>query len=913
MALALPLLLAGPILRRTEPTLLTVWAAFSAPQTVTCTVFRKGTAANEEVVHDGAVTDTGLFKTKSEVTQKGTKTTPTFAIGTNLHVAVVMVTLPDGDKLKHGDIYYYNLVFEGQDAIKHDLRSLGLLKDNKTTAPFHLALGYKDDRLPSFVMPPDQKEDIDKLVIAHGSCRKIHGSKEDLLPHLDTVIKTNFDKPDKRPQQLFMTGDQIYADEVPAAVLPFISQLGKDLFGGHAEKLQVKQANSSLVDMAIEADPSSTDANFPSAYREKLMNDAAQFTTTSGESHLMSLGEFCATYLFYWSNQVWDPVLTKAMTDAKMKDNAPDPDSFYDIFLQTVEGPARHLATDPNRVELAKVIFTETEYNILKNYVETAGPDEEAAIHAHFDAKKKGFFNELVLSRNFFNSLPQVSRALANVPTYMCFDDHEVTDDWNFTQRWRRRVMQGPAGVGTVIIRNALLAYSVFQDWGNVPTKYLAGSNDKRDGLLHTQLVGYVAEIQAENAHNPAGASMQIDQLFGLRLPGQTSLNPETMPEKELNEKIRALSDSSEAIKWHYDVPTGFTSTLILDTRTRRTFPGDFTPPGLLTVQALFDQLATAPSGNPPPPVIFIISPVPVMGLTMLEELAQPAASLAQGGFHSDGGEEVGIISGRLTRDMESWAFDTDAVERLLEKVATLKTSIVFLSGDVHFGFSTLTDYWKKGESPVRMIQLTCSGFKNSWGDDLGMFQNSFTQNLLSAFDAKVEKHGWRNATVTYNGKVTPQNRIRTRRKPVMLAASGWFPATTITPDPEWQWRLQIGVDERDDPDGERISLNGTDIVDLDPTQADNVQDIYNKILNRYQKRYFEGVSRRLVWETQISVVRFETTDQKTSVINEFFHFATQDDGTYEPLPNSHTVHKIPLKTEDITPPAKLGTPPPTN
>lgn len=919
MAFELPLLLAGPILRRTEPTLLTVWAAFSTPQKVSCTIFQND--ATDEVVHDGEENSPGLFKAKSTIDQKGTTTTPvqTVAIAEHLHVVAVMVNLPDNNKLKHGDIYYYNLLFEGKDragvTAVRDLRTMGLLKDGRQ--PVNLALGYKTDRLPSFVMPPDKKEDIDKLVFAHGSCRKIHGGKEDLLPHLDKVIADNFDKPDKRPQQLFMTGDQIYADEVPVAVLPFISKLGKMLFGGHSEKIKVEKNNGGTMDVPIEGFLIDGGINnriattFPARHRMKFINETAKFTSTGG-GHLMSLSEFCAIYLFYWSNRVWDPALTEAMKNAKMqndKPSKPDLTTVGDLFMDTVRFPARNLATDTNNVDLAKLVFTQTEYDLLKKDVETAGPDEEKAIDEYYDAKLPGFFNELVVSRNFFNKLQHVMRALANVPTYMCFDDHEVTDDWNFTQRWVRRVMQSPAGVGTVLVRNALLSYAVFQDWGNVPTKYLPTSTDeKRKALLSTHLPAYVAEIQTDKVPDPTKASFHIDQLFGLRLPGQTTLKPATMPEEALNEKIRALSDSPDTIKWHYDVPTGFTKTLILDTRTRRVFPGDFTPPGLLTVKALADQLLAAPSGNPPPPVVFIVSPVPVMGLTMLEELAQPMVSLAQGGFHSEGGEEEGIISGRLKRDMESWSFNTDAIERLLEKVAALKTSVVFLSGDVHFGFSTLTDYWKKGTPPVRIIQLTCSGFKNIWMDDLALFQNSFTQNLLSGFDSKIEKHGWRNAAFTYNGKITPQNRIRARQKPVVLATSGWFPETTVSPDPEWQWRMQVGVDEREDPENARITLDGTTVVDLNPAAKDKVPKIYNRILNRYHKRFVNGTSRRLVWDTQMSVVRFVTEAQKTRIVNEFFYYATTDNGEYESAPKSHTVHKIPLKTEDPTPPLKLGT-----
>jgi len=60
-----------------------------------------------------------------------------------------------------------------------------------------------------------------------------------------------------------------------------------------------------------------------------------------------------------------------------------------------------------------------------------------------------------------------VRRALANVPTYMIFDDHDVTDDWNLTARWRDRVRASPAG--RRIVANALAAYWAFQGWGNDP------------------------------------------------------------------------------------------------------------------------------------------------------------------------------------------------------------------------------------------------------------------------------------------------------------------------------------------------------------------------------------------------------------------------------------------------------------
>ena len=66
--------------------------------------------------------------------------------------------------------------------------------------------------------------------------------------------------------------------------------------------------------------------------------------------------------------------------------------------------------------------------------------------------------------------MPRVARALANVPTYMIFDDHEITDDWYLSDRWRERVITAP--FGRAILRNGLLAYTVFQAWGNDPQKF---------------------------------------------------------------------------------------------------------------------------------------------------------------------------------------------------------------------------------------------------------------------------------------------------------------------------------------------------------------------------------------------------------------------------------------------------------
>ena len=66
--------------------------------------------------------------------------------------------------------------------------------------------------------------------------------------------------------------------------------------------------------------------------------------------------------------------------------------------------------------------------------------------------------------------LPVVRRILANIPTYMMFDDHDITDDWNITREWNERVKE--SGYGKQIVANGLAAFWAFQAWGNDPSLY---------------------------------------------------------------------------------------------------------------------------------------------------------------------------------------------------------------------------------------------------------------------------------------------------------------------------------------------------------------------------------------------------------------------------------------------------------
>src|SRR5690348_9929251 len=221
----LPLILAGPILRRTEPCSVSVWVALKEPRLVTLRVLASG--------RDG------------RLVRCLTGTRATIRLGDHLHIAVATATCaPRDNSLTSGRLYYYNLYFasaaEADGHVAEDdenLTSAGILQTGVAASAATNGLGhltYPDHPLPSFALPP---QDLRQLRIFHGSCRKPHGDGQDALAALDLAIAESSKDPDRRPHQLFLTGDQIYADDVALPLLLALTDASDLLFSGNQEEL----------------------------------------------------------------------------------------------------------------------------------------------------------------------------------------------------------------------------------------------------------------------------------------------------------------------------------------------------------------------------------------------------------------------------------------------------------------------------------------------------------------------------------------------------------------------------------------------------------------------------------------------------------------------------------------------------
>ena len=309
---------------------------------------------------------------------EGVRTTT--QIGKNLHILAITASPLGSTALSPGTLYLYDLKFLDmgiaivslQEALDRPVDPAS--PPDFTTDPF--TLGYGSLGMPSFSLPPS---DPNKIRIMHGSCRRAHGEAGDALTILDDLISATASKPDERPHQLYLTGDQIYADDVADSLLLMLTDAGDTLLGW-------TETLPSIPPFL----PPGPAAKLPPYSREKYLK-AVGFTSEDLRSHLMSLGEYLAMYLFAWSDALWPT-------------NSPNPVDTVPTFLDIV-GSVHDLG---DHDDLVSTIV-----------------DRERII-------RKDISN----LRTFRDSLPQVRKALANIPTYMICDDHEVTNDWNMTREF---------------------------------------------------------------------------------------------------------------------------------------------------------------------------------------------------------------------------------------------------------------------------------------------------------------------------------------------------------------------------------------------------------------------------------------------------------------------------------------------
>ena len=452
---------------------------------------------------------------------------------------------------------------------------------------------YNSDKLPNFVVSQHTNN------LLHGSCRKPHFPSKDGLATVDDILVNTIaeEQIQERPSLLMMSGDQVYCDDVAGPMLVAIHQL--------IDRLGL--------------------------YDEGWKNPENENMTSSGDllNH---------EHNYYQRTNI----LPKK----------PIPQSLFNKLYSGKAAPIfssisanNHLITSAEMFAMYLLVWSPTPWSLTNI-------EQNNKIHQRF---KPQYEKELVIINQFIETLPNVSRAMAHIPCYMIFDDHDITDDWNLTRGWEEAAYNHP--FSKRIIGNALLAYFLCQGWGNAPKNF-------------NTLLNKTKNTYTDNGLDSVQHNELIDELY--QFDG-----------------------------WHYQLNTT-PKIVVLNTRTNRwrSESNANKPSGLMdweSLCALQVELINQPS-------VIMVSPAPIYGIKIIETIqrtftffGQPLAVDAENWMAHKGTANVILNIFRHHKTPPHF---------------------IILSGDVHYSFVyQITHRFIRTNSTI--IQITCSGIKNAFPDTL--------------------------------------------------------------------------------------------------------------------------------------------------------------------------------------------------
>lgn len=564
----LPLILAGPILRRLTSEQMVLWLVASESLELSLCLYDR---------HGVCLYRGGIDEFSPEPVQIGTR------------AFVYVVDYRPEEPFQEDELFEYDLI----------------ISTDRCEIPLEESVSgicYPGQDRPVFVV----KQQISHIL--HGSCRKPHYPSPDALLRIDQELAKSIERIEERPALLMMTGDQIYADDVGGPMLVAIHQ-AIDLLGLYPETIEGAVVNDSDELFASPLNYYMREDLLPHNRETKTLRDRflggvrkPVFTAASAHNHLVTLAEVAAMYLLIWSPELWK-------------------------FIQLDD-----IKTIPS-------------------------------------TQKELYESELKEVETFAAGLSDVRRMLAHIPTYMIFDDHDVTDDWNLTRGWEEVAYEHP--FSRRIIGNALIAYFLFQAWGNSPQ----------------QFAGEFLEHVRDCFHDPGGK--QQDTLINYLLQFE---------------------------HWHYSLPTT-PKVVVLDTRTKRWWSETSLtkPSGLMD----WEELSSMQQELMDQPAVLLISPAPIFGVKLIEVVQRI----------------ITFCGHPLVVDAENWMAHPGSANVILNIFRHRKTpkNFVILSGDVHYSFAYDVKLKYRRNSPD-IWQITCSGFKNEFPHGLLRWFDTLNRLFYGAY-----------------------------------------------------------------------------------------------------------------------------------------------------------------------------------
>jgi hypothetical protein len=269
---------------------------------------------------------------------------------------------------------------------------------------------------------------------------------------------------------------------------------------------------------------------------------------------------------------------------------------------------------------------------------------------------------------------PDVRWLLSTLPSSMIFDDHDVRDDWNTSDSWRRDMQQTSWWADR--IAGGLASYWVYQHLGNLSPAELA-----------------------ENALFQKVRALDGDAADLLR---------------EFAEAADREADGGKGARWSFRRDLGRTRVLVVDSRCGRILAGDARS---MVGEGEFAWIVEQAGGDYDHLLLGTSLPwLLPRALHDLEAWNEALAAGQRGPRRARWSEKV-----RRAADLEHWAAFCRSFERLAELIASVArgersdgagpASVCVLSGDVHHAYVAEAHFTEP--TRARVYQLTCSPLHN--------------------------------------------------------------------------------------------------------------------------------------------------------------------------------------------------------
>jgi len=289
-------------------------------------------------------------------------------------------------------------------------------------------------------------------------------------------------------------------------------------------------------------------------------------------------------------------------------------------------------------------------------------------------------FEEFALLYSYMWSAdPDVRQALAVLPTYLIFDDHEITNNWNLLPQWCASML---ASGHEQLLVDGLVAYWVYQGWGNL--------------------------ARQQNTQHPL-----------LRIMQQVEQHDEDVIAL-LREEIRREVHGECSGYWHYEIPVA-PSIFVMNARSERTSILDkneediYAPTRIMSKEQMSELQAWMRQHDDT--VSILVSSVPIIlppfigfveyiaGVRFLQQSIPPLRWLARRVAHIQQ-----RLAGRMSFD--HWPAYAQTWRELVQLLSKRRHDIVALSGDVHFSYAVEA----RASRRARMLQLVSTPLENTLG-----------------------------------------------------------------------------------------------------------------------------------------------------------------------------------------------------